>query len=302
MTEVELKLAIPMDARDALARPQVLGEPAKVEPLLATYFDTTSRVLAKNGVSLRIRREGEALIQTIKSDGSSSSGLFSRSEQERVADSMVPSLGDTPQVAELLAGKSAKLRPLFTIEVERTSWLIDEGECAIEVVHDLGSARAGDRQSDFGEIELELRSGTIACLFALATRLDRTVPIRLGVLTKADRGWMLLKSEPQSFKAEKLQLDPGILASAAFQRICQSCIRQFRLNEDLLLKTQGSEALHQARVAIRRLRSAFTAFRELVAGDARAADLKVELRWLASELGAARDIDVLLEMVQSEQV
>ncbi|WP_092754032.1 CHAD domain-containing protein [Rhizobium aethiopicum] len=38
----------------------------------------------------------------------------------------------------------------------------------------------------------------------------------------------------------------------AFQEIASSCFRQFRLNQDVLLRKRNPEALHQARVAIRR--------------------------------------------------
>ena len=51
------------------------------------------------------------------------------------------------------------------------------------------------------------------------------------------------------------------------------------------------ESVHQARVATRRLRSDLRTFEEFV--DAQwAADLRAELRWLGSELGAVRDIEV----------
>ncbi|WP_318035164.1 CHAD domain-containing protein [Rhizobium ruizarguesonis] len=43
--------------------------------------------------------------------------------------------------------------------------------------------------------------------------------------------------------------------------------RQFRLNEDILLLRRNSESLHQARVALRRLRSAFSQFKPLLKGD-----------------------------------
>lgn len=297
MNEQELKLAIAgQGARDALLSLQVLGEPSEPEHLAATYFDTADRLLAKNGISLRIRREGGKLIQTIKSSGKSGSGLFDRQEEERKVDRMVPALEAGEPVASLLAGKGAELGPVFKVEVDRTMWRLADGDCRIEVALDVGFAIAGDARRPISEIELELRSGDVACLFELAGKLSRSIPVRLGILTKAERGWMLLEPERTSFKAEKLRLARHMASAAAFQLICQSCIRQFRLNEELLLASGGSEAVHQARVAIRRLRSAFTAFRKLIRDDVTTALLNRELRWLARELGAVRDIDVLREM------
>ena len=67
------------------------------------------------------------------------------------------------------------------------------------------------------------------------------------------------------------------------------------MNEDLLRKTRSAKALHKARVAQRRLRSAFSIFKPLYKADPQAAALRGELRWLAGELGEARNLDVLVE-------
>nr|WP_318030353.1 CHAD domain-containing protein [Rhizobium ruizarguesonis] len=95
------------------------------------------------------------------------------------------------------------------------------------------------------------------------------------------------------FKAEHLDLDRNTKASAAFREIAASCFRQFRLNEEILRQRRNSEALHQARVALRRLRSAFSLFRPLLMGD-EPKRIQEELRWLAGVLGEARNLDVLL--------
>ena len=54
-----------------------------------------------------------------------------------------------------------------------------------------------------------------------------------------------------------------------------------------------ANALHQMRVALRRLRAAISLF-SVVVGDDRAGAIKTELRWLAQEFGPARDLDTLL--------
>ncbi|MEX2693612.1 CHAD domain-containing protein [Rhizobium mongolense] len=82
-------------------------------------------------------------------------------------------------------------------------------------------------------------------------------------------------------------------ASSAFQAISFSCVRHFRLNEELLRSKGNPEALHQMRVALRRLRSAFSLFKAIIPGG-EPRRLKEELRWLAVVLGEARNVDVLL--------
>ena len=54
------------------------------------------------------------------------------------------------------------------------------------------------------------------------------------------------------------------------------------------------EGVHQLRVSFRRIRSAFSAFRGAVPKDA-SAYWSEQARWLAGELGLARDLDVFID-------
>ncbi|MET4691096.1 inorganic triphosphatase YgiF [Sinorhizobium fredii] len=71
-----------------------------------------------------------------------------------------------------------------------------------------------------------------------------------------------------------------------------ACVKQFRLNEMALSWSRNADALDQARVSLRRLRSLFSICKSLFA-DSRFDHMRDELRWLASELGDARNIDVI---------
>src|SRR5262249_22823696 len=101
----------------------------------------------------------------------------------------------------------------------------------------------------------------------------------------------------EAVKAEPIRLDPTGDVRDAFAAIAHSCLRQFRLNETLLMQDGAVSAVHQARVGLRRLRSAFSLFKSLLAEDARAAPLRAELRWLTQVLGEVRNIDVLIKRV-----
>jgi len=95
--------------------------------------------------------------------------------------------------------------------------------------------------------------------------------------------------------ARILQWAPNeeVSAAAAFQVIALSCLHRFEVNRDLLARTGDAEALHQARVALRQLRSAFTVFRKIAADD-RFEHLRGEARWLAAATNEARDLDALI--------
>ncbi len=63
-------------------------------------------------------------------------------------------------------------------------------------------------------------------------------------------------------------------------------------NEPALWTERDPEAVHQARIATRRLRSDLRTLHEFV-DEQWAQQMRGELRWLGSELGAVRDIEVL---------
>lgn len=88
-------------------------------------------------------------------------------------------------------------------------------------------------------------------------------------------------------------LDRDTKVATGLQLIGLSCLRHFALNERLL--TVGdAEAVHQMRVALRRLRAAISIFRDLLR-DQETEQLRQDLRWLTNQLGPIRDYDVLLE-------
>ena len=295
LNEIELKLVIRLQDADALEASGLLEDASRKAKQRSIYFDTFDHCLAQAGLSLRIRRSGRKRIQTIKSYDANSVGLFARPEWERQVFNDMPIIDDTTPIRALLGERVAELTPAFEICVERKTWIIHQGNATIELVIDRGEAVvAGDRRLPICEIELELKQGDAAALFAFARKLLAVVPIRLGVITKAERGYALIDPVATAFKAERVVLKPDMTSARAFQHIVQSCVRQFRRNEDLLLAGPQPEVLHQARVALRRLQSAFSIFEALLVDDV-SARLHQELRWLATELGEARNLDVMLE-------
>ena len=137
-----------------------------------------------------------------------------------------------------------------------------------------------------------MKRGSQTDLLVPADGLDR-VKAR-GAPTRSRRSYALVGGdEPGSFKAEKIELKPEMPAAEAFQTVARACIRQFRLNEPMLIARRSAEPLHQARVAMRRLRSALSLFKPVVA-DQEYERFKRGLRDLSHKLGEARDLDVYI--------
>ncbi len=297
MDEIELKLQVaPADA-EGIGAAGVLPREWRTVQQRSVYFDTADRMLAAAGMSLRIRQIGERRVQTIKAPGSGAAGLYARREWEMAVESDVPVIDDATPLHALLDEEAGALTRVFEADVARRIWDFRDGDTVIEVVLDRGTISAGDRQTAVCEMELELRSGPPRALFDLARKLDAAAPARLGVLTKSERGELLTQALRGVVKAGPVPLEPEITAAEAFQAIVQGCIKHFRLNEDLIFPARSGEALHQARVALRRMRSAFSIFKPLLGADD-ARGLRDRLRELAAELGHARDLDVLLQRAQ----
>ncbi|WP_336964183.1 CHAD domain-containing protein [Sphingobium aquiterrae] len=291
--EIELKLELTPDAGDALEASVLLGIPVSRTSQRSTYFDTPDRQLFAHGLSLRIRNSGGKLVQTVKADDGKAAGLFARPEWEMPVRTETPIVDARTPITTLTGADAGTIAPVFAVQVERICWNVAAGDAQLEVVLDRGAVIAGTRRQPVCEVELELKSGTPASLFAFADRMAAIAPLRLGVLSKAERGYRLLARAPGACRAEPIALPPGTTAAKAFQAIAHACLRQYRLNEAILLQGRQPEALHQARVALRRLRSAFFIFAPMLA-DHRADHFRIELRWLSNVLGDARNIDVLI--------
>lgn len=300
--EVELKLqATPGDLDALTAALESIGVRFKRKVMRARYYDTPELSLRKAGLSLRIRRSGKDRVQTLKAEGADMGALFARPEWETAVDSDQPVLNeDAGPLRSLLPDADLEsLESVFAVEVTRRVGAVLEGTSRIEAVVDQGIVKADGRVAEVAEVELELKEGSPASLFALARKLNEAAPVKLGVLTKAERGYRLLDgSANKPSRGERGIVPARSTTGEAFQAIAGSCLRQFRLNEDLLLRTEDPDVLHQARVALRRLRSALSIFKRAVA-DSRFDHLRVELRWLAAALGEARDIDVLIVRTES---
>jgi len=300
--EIELKLELESGAAAALrAHPALAGLPAKSADQSSTYYDTPDSALRKAGYSLRVRQAKGRHIQTVKHQASGAAGLFDRPEWETDIHGPEPDLraaAETP-LGEVLTKKLRKqLTSLIRSDMVRTTWLAELDGSTIEVVLDEGDVAGGDAREVIAELELELKAGAPSALIGFARELTRSVPARIGVLTKAERGYRLADgSAARATKGERIALDRGMSTAAGFAAICYSCMRQFRLNEPLVIAAREPAALHQARVSMRRLRSAFSLFRPVIAGDEVFAALREEVRWFTNQLGDARNMDVLLKRV-----
>ena len=299
--EIELKfLASPAGLEAALGLSDLAPlTDATAKEQISTYFDTPDCALQKAGFILRLREVGGAFIQTVKQEGAT----LERGEWEEILASPRIDLNLAAQtpLGETLADEALRDRigPIFTTRFTRRKAEVRFARAVIEVAIDEGEIIAGQARTPILEIELELKSGRRSGLFALARKLAAHAPVSLSLISKGERGYRLAEGVwGAPVKMAPPPLDAQMSAAQAFAAIAHGCLRQMMLNAPAFDNGQEVEAVHQTRVAIRRLRAALALFRPLIA-DATYPRLAADLKWLSDHLGATRDIDVLLtETVQ----
>jgi inorganic triphosphatase YgiF len=300
-TEVELKLWVaPEDIAAVLSNPRFadsLHDPTRAT-LDSVYFDSEDRFLRDHGLTLRVRHDGDKRVQTIKS-ADSGVGLFERSEWEETIENDQPDISRVRGTAlgQILTDEVGKeLKPVFETRIERTAYHLNGNGADIIFAIDEGKILASDSSQPVSEIELELRQGNPADLFKIARDILDIVPAHLEFKSKPERGYQLLdKTATGAETGFDPELLPGMSAGRAFTLIGRACLRHLVANVPAMLR-RDETSLHQMRVALRRLRAAISLF-SLVTSDTRSEAVKTELRWLAQELGPARDLDTLISEV-----
>ncbi|WP_353173966.1 CHAD domain-containing protein [Paracandidimonas soli] len=308
MPERELKFHIPATSRDSLLQAVAALSPTE-HRLLARYYDTPERELAKARVALRLRNEDGQWVQTVKAPGADT---LSRQEfnHPRPADSLdISALKGTPQYKTLSQLKD-RLRPTYETEVARLAVRIQHQDGIIELAYDRGVLRSGGTELEIHELELELVSGGIPALFRLAEQWQQQYGLILELRSKAERGdtlaALLQNGDPPDLsalirirKAGNIRHDSSHDLNSAFQVCIGDCLQQIIRNtaglagidSELATQAQRISLVHQLRVGVRRLRSCWKLFKPWIPADA--SPEAAELRRYFSLFGEGRDYDIV---------
>lgn len=261
------------------------------------YYDTPDLRLARWGVSLR-HRSGEGW--TLKLPGEVADGLLARSELE------FPGRAGKPP-AEALAAVRAYVRDREVAPVARLStWrrrvrLKDARGPLADVVDDEVTVLDGRRvAARFREVEVELRGdGGQPVLEPVLEQLreagarPQEDPVPKHVRAIGPRAEAPPEVAPAPVAADATG---GDLVRAALATSAAALLRR-----DPAVRLGGDpEAVHDMRVATRRLRSHLRTFRSLLEPSPELANLAGELGWLADQLGEVRDLEVLADRLRRE--
>jgi len=297
--EVELKFRV----TGAFTLPDLAALPGvtrvETRPTFAmsnVYYDTADLRLFRWGITLRRRSGGPDEGWHLK--------LPVQGAGEGVRDEMrAPLSDDLPaSLARLVTAfaRRAALAPVAALQTERTPRLLldSAGSPVIEVVDDTVSVMDGDRVATrFREIEAEALTdppdGDLLRAVGDALMAAGAVPGTMGKAGAALGPRSAVPPDVVELPWPDTSAPAGDVVSAYLALHCRRL-----LLADLLLRRDLPDAVHQMRVSARRLRSGLKVFEPLVDEDW-ARELRTELGWMASGLGAARDTEVLRERLDA---
>ena len=275
--------------------PQVAGVSGPdEEDLEAEYYDTDDLRLIGAGITLRRRRGGDDAGWHLKLPV----GADTRREIR------LPPGGDERLVPGELAGlvrvhtRGEPLRPVarITTRRQRLTLLGRDGESLAEVADDEVSAQTlggTTTLSRWHEVEVELTGGDRKLLKAADDMLRRDGLRRSGRAAKLERA--LDGQLPQ--KARPAPLGPSSPAGQVVLAYLRTYAGRLK-SLDPMVRRDELDAVHQMRVATRRLRSTLRSFGQIIGRD-RTQRLAAELKWLGAVLGDARDAEVLAAHLQA---
>jgi CHAD domain-containing protein len=294
VAEIERKFDVPVgfvvpDLSDVPGVARVA--PPVQQQLDATYFDTPDLRLAANKTTLRRRTGGDDAgwhLKRPRADGD-------RDELHAPlgrAVKTVPAVLLTPVAVHL---RGARPEPVVRLATARTVHRLLDGDGAVlaEVAQDEVSASrpSANRRvatvDTWSELEVELIGGDRALLDAVVDRVvaaGATPSASASKLSRAlgDRLPAARPGRPQGVKKGS--------AGAVLLEHLREHVGRLKAH-DPLVRADAHDAVHQMRVATRRLRSALATFRPMV--DREVTDpLRGELQWLGNALGDARDAEV----------
>ncbi|MFD5931530.1 CHAD domain-containing protein [Streptomyces sp. NPDC060333] len=252
----------------------------------AVYWDTPDQRLAADGLTLR-RRTG----------GADAGWHLKLPVSPDVRDEVRAPLSDTvpDRLAELVRSRvrDGRLEPQVRLRSSReVSHLLDaDGTVLAELSTDTVRARRGKARATWTEVEVELADGVDPELLDAVERRFREEGLRV-----CEAPSKLARALTETGGAPPARTETGPAEDTAGAQV----LRYLREQRDTLVAQDPAvrrdlpDSVHQMRVAMRRMRSAFKTYRKVL--DRAATDpLGEELRRLAAELGVARDQEVMAE-------
>ncbi|HEX2807879.1 MAG TPA: CYTH and CHAD domain-containing protein, partial [Kineosporiaceae bacterium] len=273
-----------------------VAEPRK-QHLDATYFDTADLRLEANKLTLRRRTGGDDAGWHLKRPRTGGDRDEIREPLGRATKNVPPSL----QALVAVHARGAAIEPVVRLVNDRIVHRVldEQGAVLAELAEDdVTASRPGPGGKDgkhgvttaWRELEVELVGGDLDLLAALVDRVRQAGAVPSNSPSKLSRALGVLATGPRASRpTAPAEIKPksagGVLLAHLIEQIAKLKA------QDPLVRADEQDAVHQMRVACRRLRSALATYRPLVDREI-TEPIRAELQWLGGVLGAARDTEV----------
>jgi CHAD domain-containing protein len=261
------------------------------EELDAVYYDTADLRLSRSSVTLRRRTGGPDAGWHLKLPMPGDS-------REEIQSPLTEAVPDTLLDLTVSRTRGAELTPVVRIRTDRTVWRLGDAEGAVlaDVAVDVvraESLRTRGALTAWREMEVELvgEAADPALLDAVEAELGERGFGRAQSPSKLARALEETAAAPAGEPTRSA--DPSGSAGDQVLAYVREQIAALTAH-DPAVRRDLPDAVHKMRVACRRLRSCLRSYRSVL--DREATDpVRRELKWLAGELGAQRDQEVLME-------
>ncbi|MCF8998886.1 inorganic triphosphatase [Acinetobacter nectaris] len=253
MYEVELKLQIPQHKKLTVKKAIQMLSPEHTS-LHAQYLDTENFLFAENFAALRLRKEDNDWVQTLKA-GKNALARYENEINLGVSDTIPKvdlSLYKSDKTAQKILStilKEAKAQPLqvkFETIVERDFKLVQHENTEVEICLDIGTVgNSKDVTQEIYELEFELKKGKTDELIHLVQDWVKKYHIWLDVRSKAERGNLLARNMTTNIAKnfEVTALEKKATGKQALQNIIASYTQQL-LPNIAVISDQIADAKH----------------------------------------------------------
>lgn len=303
--EIEAKFAIrntqaykTMQAMDSIGRFSLSA--GRVYDIHDTYFDTPDRKILQAGYACRQREQDDSRIITLKALHGVSGAVHRREEWETslpMTAALSASPSQWPDSAArqrvLALTKCAPLTPLFSLKQRRcVRHVLHVQRLVAELSLDTVTLSHTGSDQPFMELEIELKGeGAEADLAAILCDLANVPGLSPEPLSKFERGLAAINTAPPG-------ITPGDTIVEVARKTLHFHMLRMMINEEGTRAGKDTEALHDMRVATRRMRTAFRVFEGAIDADTMKPYLK-DLQRAGRILGRVRDLDVFRENAQA---
>ena len=228
-TEIELKLLVDKDNLKKLLKLDCVVSALREgscqkRKLVSSYYDTEDLAFKRHGIAYRVRSKGDGSYEaTVKTSVANAAGLSERVELNLPLPKAQPvlegfaAMGLGYELSELAPTGVSKL---FTVTVQRTTYILDLPGAVAELAVDHGKLTAGKAVDKIDEVEIELLEGDKGALFKFAAAIAAQVPVFVEKRSKFVRGLALrgisVDAQPLQEKLGNGDLKAELLAGIAY--------------------------------------------------------------------------------------